>query len=305
MTLPPAGLRPVHIYKSRFLVRGEVWYDQEPDQTPVDWVLYRQRSRPVSGASWDYFYTIVLDLRQSSQGLLGTISKSAVYKIRRAAERDGIVCECHSRANLGDLDWFERAYARFAEMKGLDSLDRPLLSQLAKEGFLEISVAKDAHGKPWVHHLYYRSRHRSCLMHCVSLYQEVAESSARNAIGRANRYLFWNDVLRHKEQGLETFDFGGWYPGRTNQALLNINRFKEEFGGKIKREYNCREIRSLKGWIVLRTAKIMGYANQMSTRLKADKGPFSAQTLPGMGGPPPKVPFSAGSVVEGTLETVK
>ena len=295
----------MHIYKSRFLVRGEVWYDQEPDQTRVDWVLYRQQVRPVSSASWEYFYTIVLDLRQSREELLGAMSKSAVYKIRRARERDGIVCECRSRANMEDLDRFERTYARFAAMKGLDSLDRPLLSQLAKDGCLEISVAKDAWGQPWVHHVYYRGRRRSCLMHCVSLYQDLAESSVRNAMGRANRYLFWKDVLRHKEEGLETFDFGGWYPGHTNQALLNINRFKEEFGGRIAREYNCRQIRSLKGRIVLGTATILGYAKQLSPWWRLVRGPFWPGVPQSTSAPAPQAPLSAGSSVAGELETVK
>src|ERR1043166_6581303 len=100
----------MHIYKSRFLVRGEVWYDHEPDETPVDWILYRQRSKPVPGARWEHFYTIVLDLRQSSEALLGAMSKSAVYKIRLAGTRDQVRCECPGRAGLEELENFEQIY---------------------------------------------------------------------------------------------------------------------------------------------------------------------------------------------------
>ncbi len=273
----------VHIYKSRFLVRGEVWYDHEPNHTPVDWIFYRQRSRPVPGAPWRYFYTILLDLRQSAEALLGAMSKSAVYKIRRAGARDRVVCDCRGGAVSEALDEFENAFERFAAIKGLEPLDRPLLDQLAKDGFLEVSVARDATGRPLVYHVYYRDRRRSCLMHCVSLYQMLTESSARNALGRANRYLFWQDALRHKAEGLETLDFGGWYPGQTDQALLDINRFKEEFGGVVTREYNCRQIRSLKGWIVLRMAALLDRGRRFSARWPLVERPLPASTsrIPG------------------------
>lgn len=258
----------VHIYKSRFLVRGEVWYDHEPDGTPVDWVLYRQRSQPVPGATAELYYTIVLDLRQTSEALLKAMSKSAVYKIRRAGSRDRVHDECRGRAGLEELNNFEEQYAVFASTKGLDPLDRPLLSQLAVDGFLEISIARDAAGKAVVYHVYYRDRRRSCLMHSVSLYHLLTDSSSRNALGRANRYLFWQDILRHQAQGLETFDFGGWYPGQTDQSLLDINRFKEEFGGKITREYNCQQVRSLKAQIVLRAAAILTRGRRISAQFR-------------------------------------
>jgi len=284
----------VHIYKSRFLVRGEVWFDHEPDHTPVDWILYRQRSRPVPGARWEFFYTILLDLTQSAEDLLGAMSKSAGYKIRRAGERDGILCESRCPASFEDLDEFEKTYERFAAIKGLEPLDRPLLNQLVKDGALEVSVARDAKGLPLVHHVYYRDGRRSCLMHCVSLYQMLAESSARNAMGRANRYLFWQDALRHKEEGLEIFDFGGWYPGHTNQALLDINRFKEEFGGRITREYNCQQVCSLKAWLLLRIAALLGCGRRISARFPLVGRPFTLRRprLVGVGASP--APLLAG-----------
>jgi hypothetical protein len=48
----------MHIYQSRFLVRGEVWYDDEPDSRFVDWILYRQRSQPVPGTRCKPFYPL-------------------------------------------------------------------------------------------------------------------------------------------------------------------------------------------------------------------------------------------------------
>ncbi len=247
----------MHIYKSRFLVRGEVWFDHEPDQTTVDWILYRQRSRPVRGARCSNFYTRVLDLTQNQQVLFQQMSKSNAYKIRRARDKDGVHCESLDAANAEVLDDFEQAYNRFAAAKQLAPLNRPLLAPLAQKGLLDVSVAKDPGGKPLAYHAYYRDSRRSCLLHAISLHQTVADSTVRNAMGRANRWLFWCDILRHQQAGLKLFDFGGWYPGHTNQELLAINEFKEGFGGSVVPEYNCQQVLSLKGWIVLKTAALL------------------------------------------------
>jgi len=261
----------MHIHKSRFLLRGEVWFDHEPDQTPVDWIVYRQRSRPVRGAKWTFYHTIVVDLRQSAEVLLHQLSNHTASKIRRARDRDRIVCEGFRLVSREMLDCFEETYKRFAAFKALPPLDRPFLDQLARDGSLEISVAKNPVGKALVYHTYYHDSNRSCLLHSVSLYQTLSDSAARNAMGRANRYLIWYGILRHQEQGLKFFDLGGWYPGNTNQELLDINRFKEGFGGKIVRECNCEQILSLKGRVVLTIAAWLERAKGLSARWRRDQ----------------------------------
>jgi lipid II:glycine glycyltransferase (peptidoglycan interpeptide bridge formation enzyme) len=95
------------------------------------------------------------------------------------------------------------------------------------------------------------------LQFSASLFREVADSGARNAIGRANRFLFWTEMLRCKEQGLKCFDFGGWYPGNTEQELLQINQFKSGFGGHVLREYECEKTLSIRGWVVLTVAALL------------------------------------------------
>ncbi len=49
----------------------------------------------------------------------------------------------------------------------------------------------------------------------------------RNAIGRGNRMLHWKDILAFKAEGKNVYDFGGWYAGQEDEALLRINQFKE------------------------------------------------------------------------------
>src|SRR5215208_708891 len=112
----------MHVLQSRFLRQGEVWFDQEPDQTRVDWIHYRQRPNPVPGAKWNYFYTLVVDLESSPEALLDGCNKSTKYRIRRARDGDKFICESAHPITREALDSFAQMYEPFATHKGLPSL---------------------------------------------------------------------------------------------------------------------------------------------------------------------------------------
>ena len=244
------------IYKSRFLLRGEVWYEHTPNSRSVDWILYRQRASPIPGTRWRYFHTLIIDLGQTPEALLDQMNKSTASKVKRARDRDRITCERINPDTAGIVR-FVTVYNQFAATKGLDPLDRSELEGLAAERLLELSVAKNRAGEPLVFHAYYRDSDCSCFLYSASLHRTFSDSAVRNAIGRANVFLFWDSLLRHKVDGLKCFDFGGWYPGSTDQQLLGINRFKAGFGGKLICKYTCEQILSVKGWVLLTTARML------------------------------------------------
>ena len=248
----------MYTYKSRYLTRAEVWYNDKPgDVRSVDWIFYQQRSRPFPGPSWKYFHTYAIDLTQSAEQLLKRLNEDTAYKIRRGRDRDKIVCEECDARDPAVLNQFEEMYNQFAAVKGLSPLDRARMNAMAAAGSLDLSVAKDPQGNVLVYHANYRDHERATELHLPSLYRKASDSATRNLIGRANRYLTWSDMVRYKEQGLKSFDFGGWYVGTTDQALLRINEFKRGFGGEVVREHEGEQILSLKGWVVLHVAKLL------------------------------------------------
>src|SRR6266496_2429825 len=256
-------------YKSRFLTRSELWFEDEPGDTrSSDWILYNQRPDPVPGAKCKYFYTYCIDLTQTSEQMLERFNEDTAYKIRRARDRDKIVCECCDVNDPAVIDQFEAVYNPFAALKGLLPLNRARVDSMVAAGGLDLSVAKDSEGNALVYHANYRDKYRATELYLPSLYRKLSSSAARNAIGRANRYLVWSDMLRYKEQGLKYFDFGGWYPGTTDQALLKINEFKRGFGGQVICEYRCEKILTLKGWLVLNVAKLLKNAKLFPSRPK-------------------------------------
>ena len=255
-------------YRSRFLARAEVWYDNEPDDTrSVDWILYYQRSHPVSGAASKLIYTYVIDLTQSREQLLANLNKDTAYKIRRARERDHIVYQCCDPRDKAVIDQFEQMYNPFAALKGLAPLDRARMESMAAAGVLDLSVAKDPQGNALVYHANYRDSRQATSMELPSLYRKLSDSAERNFIGRANRYLMWSDIMRYQEQGLKCFDFGGWYQGN-NPEMLKINDFKKGFGGQVVRKYQCEQILTLKGWLVLHAARLLKHTGLLPARPK-------------------------------------
>jgi lipid II:glycine glycyltransferase (peptidoglycan interpeptide bridge formation enzyme) len=84
----------------------------------------------------------------------------------------------------------------------------------------------------------------------------------RAKTNRASCFLLWNTMLRLKEQGIRYFDFGGWYPGTEDIQLLGANAFKKSLGGRIVHEFECEQIVTLKGWVMLTAARLIARAKE-------------------------------------------
>ena len=205
---------------------------------------------------------------ESEEELLARLNKDTAYKIRRARERDGIVCECCDPRDPAVLNRFEEFYNAFAATKGLAPLERSAVESMVAAGVLDLSLAKDSEGRPLVYHANYRASHRARELYLPSLPRNASDNAIRNVISRASRYLTWSDMLRYKADGLKLFDFGGWYPGTADESLLRINEFKRGFGGEVIREYECEQILTLRGWAALRGAEFLKRAKLFRSALK-------------------------------------
>jgi hypothetical protein len=251
------------IYKSRFLTRGEVWFDDEADGTPVDWIYYRQRPSPVAKTRWKYFYTLLIDLAKSSDQLMGEMDEKTVQKIKAAEGKDQTIwkrCEANESKILDDV---ERMWNQFAAAQKSTPLDRAWLDKIIEAGALELSATTDPAGEVLTYHLSYVGRKWGQDLIVVSRHSSIPNTALRSRINRANCLGHWKTLLTLQARGLRYFDFGGWYPETTDLRLLGMNAFKKGFGGQVVREYECEEIRTVKGWLVLTTARILNRARSV------------------------------------------
>jgi hypothetical protein len=245
------------IYHSRFLTRGEVWFDNAVGPEPVDWLVYHQRSAPLPRGHWRSFYTLAIDLRPEPAAIMAQMDGFTAADVRRAEKKDHTICRKLDPSAHATLDAFVDFYDRFAAQANLGGADRTWLGRTAQAGALDIWAADDPEGQRLAYHVLYRGPKRVRSFHSVSFHRDACSKEARRAIGRANRLLVWTCMLHYREAGAPLFDMGGWYNGTSDAALLGINRFKQGFGGKILCEYQGEVVVSLKARVVMALARLL------------------------------------------------
>lgn len=107
------------VIRHRGIRLGEVWFDEEPDETRIDVLRRRARREPIPDARCVAFPTLLVDLSLEDDELLAAMEKDVRYEIRRAGERDGLRVESYDLPPKEILARFENDYDRFALDKGL------------------------------------------------------------------------------------------------------------------------------------------------------------------------------------------
>jgi hypothetical protein len=243
-------------YRRKFIRIAEYWGSEPAGSPHVDILRFFQQPEPLSGMLSREFFTIRIDLGMDQDELLARMKKNTRYEIKRAALADNLRCEVISEISLEVLSELCAFYDSFAERKSQAKLDRTWLARLAENGILNVSRVRNNNGEILVWHVYHRAAARATLLYSASLL-DTYPAGERGSIGRANRLLHWRDMLFFKNQGISTYDFGGWYEKNEDRARLNINKFKESFGGEIVKTYICEQPLTLKGKLFLTTRKLV------------------------------------------------
>jgi hypothetical protein len=240
---------------------GEFYFSFMPPEEECDLYAGLCLQEVRSGWSSRRRSTRIIDLEQSEDALLRACSKSNRYKIERAGRRDKARTAFLPSADERGLLEFAEYYDSFAATKNVPPLRRDQFTAMAHAGKLVISTARNEDGGLLAAHAYFLGQNRARLTHSASMFRREADSAERNRIGRVNRLLHWDDMIRFRESGVKTYDMGGWYTGRRDQAQLRINTFKEEFGGRVVHEWDIFRFGSARGWLYLRGRDLARVAN--------------------------------------------
>lgn len=237
---------------------ADLYCGEQPPRIAADVVRYNQWPGPVPGWRYAPFHTMLIDLARPDPELLESMDKGTRYDIRRAV-KDGFSDESlRAAASERELDGFCDFYDQAAAFKGLPPVNRPWLRAMARAGALELTRVMDS-GAVLAWHVYYRDPVHAVLLFSQSAHRSSPEPAFRQKVSRANRYLHWKDMERFRIEGLPALDMGGWYAGREDGALLAINKFKEDLGGRVVETYNSMAGITLKGrlavWYMRRKAE--------------------------------------------------
>jgi hypothetical protein len=234
--------------------------DALPEPLPrVDLLRRLAVLEPASKGPWRRRHTLSIDLTQSEDDLLAAMGKSSRYKVRRAMTRDGLTCATFGSPTAEVRREFADYYDEFAPSKALRHIFRRRLDVMAGSGVLVLSHVTRGGERPLAWHAYAASSQRALLLYSASLFRDYADSSDRNAIGRANRFLHWHDMLWFKAAGCAGYDLGGFDPTERDPVTRQINEFKQGFGGRMQPTHTSTAALTAKGRLaktLLRVARV-------------------------------------------------
>lgn len=244
--------------RRKFIVRRDLWFDEPRDDRGADLMVFYHWSEAVDPAAALEVHSLEIDLSEDPARIFGRFSDTTRNEINRAA-KEGISFQLRADPPRETIEEFFSFYRRFSADRGLGSADPVWMHDYAAQGALILSWACAPDGAPLVWHSYSRVAGWIRLLHSVS--PGESGPAQRKMTGWANRRLHWMDMLEARRLGIGRFDFGGWYSGSTDQKLLRINAFKEQFGGCKTRRYHSMLPVSAKGKLYLETRRRLKGAN--------------------------------------------
>ena len=222
------------LYRRRGLTIGECYFtDESPDELPrLDFLRHCAVLDPGVPPRQAHRQTLVHDLRRDETTMLAELRRTARREVLRARDDDGLESRFHLRPSAAIVDAFSAFYDRFAASRGLRPVFRPRLCALRELGMLVISTIGGVGEEPFTWNLHVADRGHAVSLYSASMFRNLEDSTDRKAVGRANRYLAYLDMINLKDAGVELFDLGGADLVGRRPETANIVSFKRGFGGR-------------------------------------------------------------------------
>lgn len=225
-----------------------------PNQIPsADVQCYFQQPNFIDSGKRNALYkrvkTLCIDLNMGEESLRKDMHRTTRYEINKAG-REQLVVEHIKKPTNKEVAAFTTFFNPFAKEKKIEQCREDKVRALQKSNQLVISSVYHPNGCKLASHLIIANGDRAIGLYSCSV--RFSESQITPAeIGRANRYLHWQDILFFKRENYDIYDFQGLFSDENNQAHRNINKFKKGFGGSEKISYNSYIPQTRKGTLML------------------------------------------------------
>ena len=213
--------------------REEVWFSscEEPESNASgsNSLFYQSQSPPAkSDIPHSTFSTLVIDLDQPMESIVGAFKKNYRNEIRRAEKLD-ISFEVYQSDSPADFDDYLTSQKEWSA-----SRDRGESSKRRMKSFFDsdhgcVAVAK-LNQQPLVYHFYIFDAVRARLLTSHNTQNDVDEKT----IGFANKYLHFSAINHFHSKSFKIYDLGGVDFEKTP----GIAKFKTGFGGTIESSYD-------------------------------------------------------------------
>ena len=246
--------------KGKILKRNHIWFDNisklselKAEDMNCDEIIIHGNKTTFSGRNIDIEpqNSLITDLTLDDEDLIKQFSKTVRNEINRS-RKDGVKCMVYTSEDVLEneqiISSFESLYISMYHEKGMEGMHLDLgeiKGYCLNKSFILTGAQIDE--KTIVYHSYIFNDVQCRLLHSCSEFR-IEDNVMRNAIGRANKYLHWEDMLLFKDRGIVTYDWGGI---SSLEEPNGIDKFKMSFGGKPIAYYNIHIACSL-------TQKLLG-----------------------------------------------
>lgn len=209
--------------------------------------------------------TLCIDLYKTEEELRKDMNKSTRYQINKAS-RDNLRIEHLTAPTTKETLEFIEFFNSFAKEKGIELCREDKVKSLKENNNLIISNVYHENGSKLVSHLYMADGSRATMLYsCSGRFTET--DIPHREVGRANRYLHWQDILFLKEENYKVYDFLGLSRDKDDKAQQNINDFKKGFGGRVEINYQSIIPQTKKGLLMILLLKFR-WRNQLERVVK-------------------------------------
>ncbi len=228
--------------RRRIIKIRDFWFEdarQNEQEKGADYVQYHDMAMIMNDKSslvMEYTtQTIVNDIRDDMEEIIMKFKRISRSQIKEAQKEGCTSVFYYGNEMKEKKDVLKKInYGRTSifDSKGLKDISKynEMLSA-AKEGMLAVSIGKLPTGKECVYHVYIVGNGIARLLHSVSMFRDYESSDERNAVGRANRNLHYEDMINLKKLKVDVYDWGGY---SESEKFKSISRFKASFGGEVK-----------------------------------------------------------------------
>src|SRR5699024_2625389 len=158
------------------------------------------------------------------------MTRTTRYQINKGG-RDELSVEHITAPKNSEVKEFIDFFKPFAEEKEIELCREDKVYALKESNNLIISNVYHKDGRKLVGHLYTGDGKRATMLYsCSGRFTETDIPPLE--IGRANRFLHWQDILFFQEKNYKIYDFLGLSLDKNDKAQQNINSFKKCFGGQ-------------------------------------------------------------------------
>jgi len=175
------------------------------------------------------FFTKIIDLSQGEDKIFGNFGRNTRYKINKA-KKEGIIFNIEN-----NVEQFVKFYNLFAASKKIGPTSVEAIKNY--ENYFIITKAMQ-NNRILVMHAYLinEEEKRVRLWMSASLFRYDNNHENRPLIGMANRFLHFADMLFFKDRNFTIYDLGGYAYESKDESLIEINKFKDGFGGILLEE---------------------------------------------------------------------